>query len=1330
MSAADPSALVPDGPFVIEGELGEGRTAVVYAARVRGTGRPVALKVARGEAHEAALFAEFAVAGALRHPHLVTAEQVTRLPDGRLAVSMDRVDGVALAETHLADDERMSVALGIVRALCVLHGRGGHHGDLSPNNVLVERGDDGAQARLIDATPGDRSARVGTPGFIAPEVLAGGPQGSRSDLYALGCLLHVVLADAPIFDVPPDRLGHHHLNTPAEVDDDLHPEVAEALDALLAKSPDERLPGAERMLEALVAATGGDVDAELDAVGAAIIGGDRVIGRADARRPLVEMLERLQVGQGGVRWVHGPSGAGRTALRRWVAAEAARSQVIPIELSGSSADPLGAALELLEDPPGAVDRETAVVSGWAAAAERHPRCVLVDLDAPDPVGHRALVEALAAASRLAPLSVIVFATEPSAPQGITVQPLAPLASPERRGLVFDRLDDDGVIGLAVADALDDPTLSWPGQCIAALRGLISRRIMVRGAGGWVLDQSRLAAELPAVLDEAALAEPPELARCSATERQVLAACAVHGPLDDEALIGLLGPMGAIAANALERRGLLSEREGALRPVSSTLARAALRGLSAESRAALHRAAAELLVGPDAPARPAAARAVWHRVRAGDPVAARDRVSAADALLERGDSVAALACLEGASTTARGERDALAIAASRVYMARGRPDAALEALTAAAAGEASEAVRQAEVLIQVRTRRNRAVVEAARPDRDPPVVRAWTACAQLWLGEHDAALAAAEALLEQVPDAAWDARALARHVLATVAWQRGQLEAAEAQVQQALVLVEERDRALQADLLRTLGGVRIYRSDFDGAATPLEQAVQINRGLGRVPELAKSLNNLGIMHYQQGALVPARQAFEEYRLLAGRLGDPVELANVDNNLSLLVLRMGEPQRAIALAEQAIGLATRAEYHRLLPVARSNLGAALAAVERFDEASAAFDAAEAELEGFGANHELVELRRRRLELMLARSDVGGATRLGEALMADPQLGEVPVEAAQVRRLLAEAAVSRGDMDQARTLVEDAIERFDRLGCRHELAVARQTRARVMVATGKFETAILDVRRALEVHRAMGTRTELDRAAHILDEAEERYRRSDQSVRHAQILLELSMALGAARDIERLLPAAIDAVLDLVGAERGLVALFEDGELTDAVVRNLEWEGPDSPLPVSESVVDETLSSRRPVVVQDAVDSGAVYSRTSVALLGLRSIVCVPILRGDAVLGVLYLDSRRLVATDLDAEVELLGGVSRMLAVAIANARLFAAQEARNSALVELARATKAGLATIDGASRALGEAPDDGGRAALVDQITRTAAELSATVERALALGATAPLGTGD
>jgi signal transduction histidine kinase len=166
---------------------------------------------------------------------------------------------------------------------------------------------------------------------------------------------------------------------------------------------------------------------------------------------------------------------------------------------------------------------------------------------------------------------------------------------------------------------------------------------------------------------------------------------------------------------------------------------------------------------------------------------------------------------------------------------------------------------------------------------------------------------------------------------------------------------------------------------------------------------------------------------------------------------------------------------------------------------------------------------------------------------------------------------------------------------------------------------------------------------------------------------LLMEVALQFGATLDLDRLLPLVLARISELFNAERSLFALIdEDRRVTQAVVHNLEWPGPDAPLPVSQSLLNEVLDKVEPVVVADANRDVDMSARQSVRLLGLRFMTGVPVHGRDRILGVLYTDSRAEAVRDLSGEIELMTALARLVGTAVENARLFEEQRFRHMLL----------------------------------------------------------------
>lgn len=212
-----PPTLVPDGYRVGE-RLGNRRESTVFALEPIGEGPRLALKlVRRGPgAAPGRIDREVDVLGRIRHPNLVRLLDARHTPHASALILM-RVEGVHLGtwleaspRSHM---DRIQVFRQLVGAVASLHDGGAVHRDLNPGNVLVREDPElGPVACLIDlgiakSTYLDgmtlQGATLGTPGFLAPEQIRdAGSVDHRADLFALGCLLHLLLAGEPPFQGP------------------------------------------------------------------------------------------------------------------------------------------------------------------------------------------------------------------------------------------------------------------------------------------------------------------------------------------------------------------------------------------------------------------------------------------------------------------------------------------------------------------------------------------------------------------------------------------------------------------------------------------------------------------------------------------------------------------------------------------------------------------------------------------------------------------------------------------------------------------------------------------------------------------------------------------------------------------------------------------------------------------------------------------------------------------------------------------------------------------------------------------------------------------------
>jgi serine/threonine-protein kinase len=251
--------------FRISVLLGQGATAAAYLAREQESDRQVVLKALlrhptrRSDADEEFRRAIAAVA-ALDHPHIVRTYR-HGMTDSLFWYSMEYVRGRSLRDVLLADgrlDLRtcLRIVAQVASALDYIHRRGLIHGDLKPENVLLDtdgwvrvsdvliaRACEPAPARESGSSPPELTGAVAAPSaprppYVAPEDFTAGQRGPAADQYALGVLVHEFLVGT----VPQEGIGTPHAEL-AAVRPEVPPHVIHAVGRALSPKPSDRFQG-------------------------------------------------------------------------------------------------------------------------------------------------------------------------------------------------------------------------------------------------------------------------------------------------------------------------------------------------------------------------------------------------------------------------------------------------------------------------------------------------------------------------------------------------------------------------------------------------------------------------------------------------------------------------------------------------------------------------------------------------------------------------------------------------------------------------------------------------------------------------------------------------------------------------------------------------------------------------------------------------------------------------------------------------------------------------------------------------------------------------------
>jgi len=214
------------GRYELLERIGRGTFGEVYHAIDPQLQREVAIKLLHvrhsPEASNQRMLQEARALASVRHPNVVIVHDAEQR-DGRVGLCMEYIRGRTLAEIlseqgPFSAGEAVIVGQALCQALSAVHAANLVHRDIKAQNVMrEERGrvvlmDFGAGEPVSDGRP--KSTRViGTPSYLAPEVLEGEPATVRSDIYSLGILLfHLVTNDYPYRERTPAALidAHRH----------------------------------------------------------------------------------------------------------------------------------------------------------------------------------------------------------------------------------------------------------------------------------------------------------------------------------------------------------------------------------------------------------------------------------------------------------------------------------------------------------------------------------------------------------------------------------------------------------------------------------------------------------------------------------------------------------------------------------------------------------------------------------------------------------------------------------------------------------------------------------------------------------------------------------------------------------------------------------------------------------------------------------------------------------------------------------------------------------------------------------------------------------------
>jgi hypothetical protein len=260
------------GKYDVLEVLGYGGMGVVFRAHDEQLMRVVAIKVMSRELASNAtsrrrFIREARAAAAINHPNVVTIHSVDE-HNGTPFLVMEFIQGESMRDRlhrgpRLELVDVLRIASQISAGLAAAHAHGVIHRDIKPGNIMFQEGlqrvkiTDFGLARVavdnLDLT--SREMGIGTPAYMSPEQVRGDEIDSRSDLFALGCVMYAMLrGHSPFHGRTALEIARKVADAdpaPPVADPSVPPFLSEIIERLLQKSPDKRFQSAGEVAELL-----------------------------------------------------------------------------------------------------------------------------------------------------------------------------------------------------------------------------------------------------------------------------------------------------------------------------------------------------------------------------------------------------------------------------------------------------------------------------------------------------------------------------------------------------------------------------------------------------------------------------------------------------------------------------------------------------------------------------------------------------------------------------------------------------------------------------------------------------------------------------------------------------------------------------------------------------------------------------------------------------------------------------------------------------------------------------------------------------------------------
>jgi len=342
-----------NGRYAVLKKLGEGGKGIVYKARDTALNRVVAIKILKSAVVSEEAYSRFIreaqTVAKLNHPNIVSIHDIGKEDEKQFFV-LEFVDGMSLRELGKTYPEGkcdiqtvLRTGIDVCSALQFAHSQGVLHRDVKPENILITQEgiaklmDFGLAKMLGQPSITEEGIIVGTVAYVAPEIALGKGADVRSDLYSFGAVLYEMVTGKPPFPgEDPVKIIFSHIHdypvSPSRLNPKVPQALAECIMKLLEKEPGKRYQSAADLLKVLRDVAEGFLrevyvpspkpSIVVPSPRPLVVKEVQLINRVEELGLLRDAVDKAVRGEGGVVFLYGEPGIGKTRLARELGAYA------------------------------------------------------------------------------------------------------------------------------------------------------------------------------------------------------------------------------------------------------------------------------------------------------------------------------------------------------------------------------------------------------------------------------------------------------------------------------------------------------------------------------------------------------------------------------------------------------------------------------------------------------------------------------------------------------------------------------------------------------------------------------------------------------------------------------------------------------------------------------------------------------------------------------------------------------------------------------------------------------------------------------------------------